>query len=329
MTADADGAAARAGRLGLGTAGLYGLPRSRDRIDLVREAVDLGIGHIDVAPMYGLGIAEQELGRALRGLRDRVTVATKFGIDARGWTRLAARAQGPLRSAASRFQGLGQAARTHAVGPGVGFAGSVIYRSTGFDAPAARRGLTASLRRLRLDHIDLLLLHDPGPDVALTGVVEFLEEAVRRGEIRSWGVAGEQRDALLVADRLSVDPPTLQLRWDSLQLQPIDPRGSTLITFGALGSALPRIEAFLGARPEARSHWSSVLGVDCSRRESIAALLLADALDRNPDGVTLFSTTGRAHLRRAAELSDQRPATALAGFRALARAVPAGEGVAA
>ncbi len=314
------------GRLGLGCAGLFGLPSSRERIALIHEAMDHGIAHFDVAPMYGLGIAEQELGRALRGRREQVTVASKFGIEARGWTRAAAHAQGPLRAAAARFQRLNTAARAHAVGPGVGFAGSILYRSAGFDAPAARRGLTLSLRRLRVDHLDLLLLHDPGPDVELTGVYDFLQGAVRQGLIRSWGIAGEPGAAILVADRLPAAVPTLQLRWDSFQPQAVRRGESTLITFGALGSALPRLERVLSQDPDLRSHWSDVLGLDCSRREHLAALLLDDALAQNPRGITLFSTTRSSHLRAAAERL-QRPSHPgrLDDFRKLIARIPADE----
>ncbi len=320
---DGTGAGGRGGRLGLGCAGLFALPGSNDRRALVHEAIDLGIGHLDVAPMYGLGIAEQELGRALRGHRDRVTVATKFGIETRWWTTGVAHVQGPLRAAAARFQNLNAAARQHAVGPGVGIAGSVLYRSPGFDAVAARRSLTRSLRRLDLDEIDLLLLHDPGPDVDLTGVHDFLEGARASGVIRSWGIAGEQPATRLVADRMPGDVPTLQVRWDSFHLQPVKAGNSALITFGALGAALPRLEGILADRPDLRARWSDLLGVDCSQRGTLAALLLDDSLAQNPDGITLFSTTRPAHLRAAAERPHRpTPPATLQAFRKLLSQLP-------
>ena len=66
--------------LGFGCAHLYGVPRSAERLRLLDAAHDAGIRHFDVAPMYGLGLAERELGRFIRHRRDAVVVATKFGI---------------------------------------------------------------------------------------------------------------------------------------------------------------------------------------------------------------------------------------------------------
>src|SRR4051812_7191906 len=67
--------------LGLGCAGLFSLPRRADRRAVLDAAYDLGVRHFDVAPMYGLGAAEPELGGFVGGRRDEVTVATKFGIE--------------------------------------------------------------------------------------------------------------------------------------------------------------------------------------------------------------------------------------------------------
>jgi hypothetical protein len=60
---------------------LFRLHSARERATVLAAAYDAGIRHFDVAPLYGLGQAEIELGQFLRGRRDTVTVTTKFGLD--------------------------------------------------------------------------------------------------------------------------------------------------------------------------------------------------------------------------------------------------------
>src|SRR5262245_26207773 len=59
--------------------GVYGNANDRESEELVRQSVDLGVDHLDSSDMYGWGHNEGVLGRALRGRRDQVVLATKFG----------------------------------------------------------------------------------------------------------------------------------------------------------------------------------------------------------------------------------------------------------
>ena len=68
--------------IGLGCmslSGVYGAADDTASQDLIRHAVDQGVDHFDSSDMYGWGHNEQVLGRALKGRRDQVVVATKFG----------------------------------------------------------------------------------------------------------------------------------------------------------------------------------------------------------------------------------------------------------
>src|SRR5471032_2127488 len=68
-------------RLGFGTASLHHLVRSKERRALMAAALDAGFTHFDTARMYGEGLAERSLGDFMAGgLRQRVTLATKFGF---------------------------------------------------------------------------------------------------------------------------------------------------------------------------------------------------------------------------------------------------------
>lgn len=118
---------------------------------MVRAAVDAGITLFDVADTYGArpGLAEERLGEALRGLRDRVVVATKFGMDMHG-----------------------------ANGADFGARGSRRYVVTAVEA---------SLRRLNTDWIDLYQFHTPDPATPIDETLSALDDLVRAGKIRYVG----------------------------------------------------------------------------------------------------------------------------------------------
>ncbi|HEX6750219.1 MAG TPA: aldo/keto reductase [Longimicrobium sp.] len=134
----------RVSRIGFGCAAMggydYGAADDRASIGAVHRALELGISLFDTADVYGLGHAEEVLGRALAGRRDEAVVATKVGVrwDASGRTRR--------------------------------------DLSPGYVAQAVE----ASLRRLRMERIDLLQLHWPDPETPLEdtlGAAERLREA--------------------------------------------------------------------------------------------------------------------------------------------------------
>jgi aryl-alcohol dehydrogenase-like predicted oxidoreductase len=133
-----------------------GLPLGWGRVDdeesvrAVRRAVDLGVTFFDTADAYGTGHSERVLGRALGKRRDDVVIATKWGNV------------------------LDEDTRTL----------TGTDDSPGF----ARRALTASLRRLGTDHIDLHQLHisDADPERAAE-LRDLCEEFVREGLIRAYG----------------------------------------------------------------------------------------------------------------------------------------------
>ena len=68
----------------MGLSGVYGPAEDATSEDLVREAIDLGVTHLDSSDMYGWGHNEVLLSRALKGRRGLVTLATKFGQTQEG-----------------------------------------------------------------------------------------------------------------------------------------------------------------------------------------------------------------------------------------------------
>ncbi len=307
--------------LGFGCANLFREPHSTRRQRLLETALDAGIRHFDASPMYGLGLVERELGRFARGRRNRIVIATKFGITPAPPARVLARVQGPVRRLFDAVPALREQTRPSAADPRSGAAGALLYRASGYDARAARASLERSLRELRLDYVDILFLHDPMPgDVRSDDVRGYLESARAAGRIRAWGVAGEPEPAVEAARRLGPGVPILQLRGDiflrSVRRLPAD-TGQVTILFGVVGRALPRILAHIGSDETVRRRWSERVGANCGRAQEIVSLLLRDALHENHRGPVLFSTIRperiQAGVAAAAEGVDQR----LDSFRSL------------
>ncbi|WP_433797375.1 aldo/keto reductase [Actinoplanes sp. CA-252034] len=119
--------------------------------EVVDAALDAGINLFDTADIYGTphGSSEQLLGAALKGRRDEVVLATKFGMDMEGLN-----------------------------GRDFGARGSRRY---------IVRAVEASLRRLETDHIDLYQLHTPDPATPIDETLTALDDLVRSGKVRYLG----------------------------------------------------------------------------------------------------------------------------------------------
>ncbi|MFD1324022.1 aldo/keto reductase [Micromonospora sonneratiae] len=118
---------------------------------VVDAALDAGINFFDTADIYGQpqGGSEEQLGAALRGRRDDVVVATKFGMNMHGMN-----------------------------GPDHGARGARRY---------VARAVEASLRRLGTDYIDLYQMHEPDPGTPIEETLSALDDLVRDGKVRYLG----------------------------------------------------------------------------------------------------------------------------------------------
>jgi aryl-alcohol dehydrogenase-like predicted oxidoreductase len=148
-----------ASEVGLAVGPLVAGPEARSDEDvagLLGAALDLGVAFFAATDTDDDGRAERLLGAAVGRHRDEVTVATTFGYDTTPRPSEPA-PQGPRHDWSADFAG---------------------------------RALDGSLRRLRLEPIDLWLLHHPGLDaVESDELFEFLEAQVDKGKIRYYGVA--------------------------------------------------------------------------------------------------------------------------------------------
>jgi aryl-alcohol dehydrogenase-like predicted oxidoreductase len=136
--------------------GSVGNPDHDDSIKIIHKALDAGINFVDTADMYSHGESEEIVGKALKGRRDDVVLATKarFPVD---YDPRSATPPVPNRSGASR--------------------GWLI------------RALDDSLRRLGTDHVDLFQIHQPDPDTDIEETLSVLSDLVRAGKVRAIGTS--------------------------------------------------------------------------------------------------------------------------------------------
>lgn len=283
-------------RLGLGCATLFQLPTARERRAVLEFALENGIVHYDVAPMYGLGRAEPELGEFLRSHKESVRVATKFGICPSAFGQAAGQVQGPIRRAMRRSAGLHRQAKQSGSNSQSGWLGRLLYRED-YSPASARSSLERSLRHLRRDHIELFLVHEP----AMAGnclrddVLSFLESARDSGKIGRWGLAGD----LTTITALHRRPGALQYPYDIVDGQQgprVTIEGIERVIFGFLSGGLTRCIAALHADPGLAAHLAAISGT-AATPATIAALLVKDACAAAEGGTVLVSSTRRAHLR--------------------------------
>jgi len=144
----------RVGELGLGTMGMsefYGVADEAESIRTIHRALDLGVTMLDTADVYGPLTNEELVGRAIAGRRDRVFLATKFGI---------------VRDPSDPHKR--------------GFNGKPAY---------IRERIEGSLKRLGVDHVDLYYQHRIDTSLPIEETWGALAELVQAGKVRYLGIS--------------------------------------------------------------------------------------------------------------------------------------------
>lgn len=313
-TTDLSHADLRISRLGFGCASLMRVTSQRARLHLLDAAFGHGLRHFDVARMYGLGAVEGEVGRFARGRRrDQLTIATKFGIEPSAGLGRFARFQQPARELMNRVPAARRAVKRRS---------SAMMTPRRYDLAIAQRSFETSLRELGLDYVDLLFVHDPAPqdDIHAEELTAFFQAQRDAGKIRAWGVSQDAHPGLDVVGELGPSA-VLQIRETVFaRATSANPR----VSFGVLGAPREELLGRLHADPVLRRAWTAQLGVDPCAGDTLARLLLADALDANATGAVLYSTIRPERLRVAGQaLTDPPAPETLAAFRDLAGGRPA------
>ena len=236
----------------LGTASLFNAGTRKTRHRILHDAVDNGFTHFDTAPYYGFGMAERDLG-AVIGNNPKITVTTKVGIYPPGGEHQFA-IKIALRKAAGRLL-------------------PKLSRPTiDFSVSRAQRSLYASLQRLKRDHIEVFMLHEPNLILLNSDEwLKWLETEVTSGKVGRFGLALEAN-----------------------KLEPFLQQKHTLVGVVQTADSLDKKEA------DILLHYNKALqityGYVSAARRSRAidlsvATILQHALQRNKNGAIIVSTT--------------------------------------
>jgi aryl-alcohol dehydrogenase-like predicted oxidoreductase len=137
--------------------GWWGNMTDDEAVALLREAASLGVTLFDAADTYGNGRSEEQLAKAFHGKRDQVVYASKFGYD--------------FYNHAGERKGQQEIAHD-------------------FSPAFVRFALEQSLKRLDTDYIDIWQMHNAHLDQVRNGeLCALLDDFVREGKLRAWGVA--------------------------------------------------------------------------------------------------------------------------------------------
>lgn len=265
-------------RLGFGCAAIPGPLTTRQAQTLLETAYACGVRHFDTARMYCGGTSEAVLGELIRQRLPDMTIVTKAGIA-------------PVSPLARRLS---------KITPGLPRLGAP--RVGQFRPDQIRRSVETSLRKLKLERIDALLLHEVRAAEIGPELIALLETLRREGKIGAFGIATsiEESEAIIAAHPELCAIVQVSAGW--FDRPRVLPENTRLIVHSVLGARLASFLAKLRASDQLARRFKEETSLTPDDVAKIGRLMLQAAMLRNAHGLTLFSTSRLERVRYNAEL---------------------------
>lgn len=189
--------------LGLGCSTFGGSKSNTDATKALNHAYDQGIIYFDVARSYGYGKAESIVGNFALNKRDKIFIASKFGIY-------------PLSDFPLRKALFASVRAVNKKMPGIQRSIQLITKRTlikpNFSPKMTEESLDKSLKELKTSYLDLFLFHESGLEGILReDIIYTLEKAKEKGKIRSWGGNFSNSKDAFIALEMNTELETLQV----------------------------------------------------------------------------------------------------------------------
>jgi predicted oxidoreductase len=192
-------------KLAFGCAPIMGRVGKRVARNAMAMAFERGVTHFDLARSYGFGEAERVVGGFIADKRDRVTIATKFGIQPSRLSNAARRLKPSVRFVRQWLPSLAGLVRN---------ASRTTLARGRYGLDDAQLSVETSLRELRVDAVDILFIHDcTSVDDLQPELLTFFERLKQEGKIKTWGLATHAEHIAPVARKLFCPPPVVQFPW--------------------------------------------------------------------------------------------------------------------
>jgi hypothetical protein len=266
-------------RIGFGCAGLIGGRRLRESQALIDAAIEVGIRHFDVAPIYGQGLAENALGACLANIGVPVTITTKVGLARPApqygisrWLHTAARST--LKFAPALRQNLGSKAYAMA-------------RRTAFGVEDVQASLTESLQRLRRDRIDILLLHEPDVEDITPALIGWLERQRAAGIAGIIGFGSRREKVAAILERWP-GAEFIQTNWVPGEATPAV--GGRLLSLHGAARALARTRERMMRDADFDAQIAEAVADGTPSDDTLVRMLSASALAEQPDAMLLMAS---------------------------------------
>lgn len=278
-------------RIGFGCASLTTHNDTAKAHAVLAAAMDAGITHFDTARMYGMGHSESILGSFIKSMRGRVTIATKFGLEANVGTLTRNRALvGAVKSVLRRSAFLNKMVRRNI---------NTAPTAGKFTPLDAQQSLETSLRELQTDHVDFFFLHCATLEQARReDLIAYLQSCVDSGKIRAFGPSSEFAKIKPDAGAFPSAHKVLQFESDASNRN-IDALANAgtrdVITFSPIFAA--KQLAQVASNASYLAPIAQRAGINPTSADALAAAMLNDALARNPRGGVLFATTSPARIK--------------------------------